>query len=371
MRATPGTLVLRLVVRTGSAANLESIPLNNPQFLRDLWYFALPGRMLKRGAMRATTLLDEPLLLGRDRDGAPFALQDICPHRAMPLSYGEFDGREVECCYHGWRFNTSGRCTAIPSLTEEQRARTDLARIGVHAYPCREEQGNIWVYFGEASANLPAVPRIPDVESHHHALSEVMTFPSDIDHAVVGLMDPAHGPFVHRSWWWRSAKSIHAKEKRFGPSHLGFSMLRHAPSSNSRFYKVLGGTPQTEISFQLPGVRIEHVQTGAHLFCGLTAVTPITASKTRVSHIIYSTMPWLRALSPLLRPFARAFLNQDKRVVARQSEGLVHDPKLMLINDADVQARWYYQIRREYLAAQADKRDFVNPVKETTLRWRS
>jgi phenylpropionate dioxygenase-like ring-hydroxylating dioxygenase large terminal subunit len=60
-----------------------------------------------------------------------------------------------------------------------------------------------------------------------------MIFSCGPDHAVVGLMDPAHGPFVHRAWWWRSRRSIHEKEKRFEPAPLGFRMCRHAPSANS------------------------------------------------------------------------------------------------------------------------------------------
>ncbi len=43
----------------------------------------------------------------------------------------------------------------------------------------------------------------------------------------------------------------------------------------------------------------------------------------------------------------------------------------MLINDADTQARWYYRLKAEYLRARAEKRAFVNPVKDRVLRWRS
>src|SRR5690348_382067 len=89
-------------------------------FLKDVWYFATPGGAVARGAFIAKTLLGEPLLIGRDADGAVFAFRDVCPHRGIPLSCGRFDGREIECCYHGWRFSTDGRCTAIPSLVEGQ-----------------------------------------------------------------------------------------------------------------------------------------------------------------------------------------------------------------------------------------------------------
>ncbi len=110
---------------------------------------------------------------------------------------------------------------------------------------------------------------------------ETVTLPCGIDHAVVGLMDPAHGPFVHRSWWWRSARSIHEKSKAFAASPYGFTMLRHAPSSNSKAYKLLGGAPETEISFSLPGVRIEHITAGKHEVVNLTAVTPLVRKRRR------------------------------------------------------------------------------------------
>ena len=339
-------------------------------YLRELWYYALPGHLLEPGAHLRRLLLGEPLLIGRDAGGRVFAFRDICPHRGIPLSYGRFDGREVECPYHGWRFDTGGRCVAVPSLVEGQKLNLD--KLGVRSFPCEEVQGNVWIWFGERrDPPVGEIPVVPDIGERRYQLCQTMVFPSDLDHAVIGLMDPAHGPYVHRSWWWRSKASVHAKEKRFAPSHLGFCMVRHKPSRNSRAYVILGGTPETEIRFQLPGVRIEHVRAGKHLFCGLTAVTPIDGERTVVNHVIYWTMPWLSLLKPLLKPFAHAFLDQDRRVVERQQEGLRFDPKLMLINDADVQARWYYRLKKEWRRAQQQGREFVNPIEETTLRWRS
>jgi phenylpropionate dioxygenase-like ring-hydroxylating dioxygenase large terminal subunit len=319
--------------------------------------------------MRAKTLLGEPLLLGRGADGRVFALRDICPHRAMPLSAGRFDGKEVECAYHGWRFDPAGRCTAIPSLCRDQDF--DLSRIRVRAHPAREVQGNVWVFFGEDEADAPEVPVVPDVGERAPDLFESVRMPCPIDHAVVGLMDPAHGPFVHRAWWWRSGGSIHEKEKAFAPSPWGFTMLRHAPSSNSRAYRLLGGRPETEIGFRLPSTRVEHIRIGGHTLVNLTAVTPLGPAETEVNHAIWWTLPWLTPLKPLLRPYVRAFLEQDRAVMAKQREGLRHEPPLLLISDADTQARWYYRLKNEYARARAEKRPFVNPVKARVLRWRS
>ena len=58
------------------------------------WYRALPSNQLNRGELRPIMLLEQPLVVGRDRDGKAFAMRDACPHRGMPLSYGQFDGAQ-------------------------------------------------------------------------------------------------------------------------------------------------------------------------------------------------------------------------------------------------------------------------------------
>jgi phenylpropionate dioxygenase-like ring-hydroxylating dioxygenase large terminal subunit len=342
----------------------------NEPFLRNLWYYALPSQRLARGGMESKLLLGEPVLFARGWDGNVFALRDVCPHRGMPLSYGRFDGEQVECCYHGWRFDKGGACTCIPSLTGHENITPE--NIHVRSYPAEEVQGGIWIFMGDAKAERPPVPMIPDLPRDAvPVITEVMRFPCFIDHAVMGLMDPAHGPFVHTSWWWRSRHSIHEKAKPFGPSHLGFTMRRHKPSSNSFAYKLLGGTPETEIAFQLPGVRIEHIQAGRHVVGGLTCVTPLSETETEITHAIYTTIGWLKALAPIARIFARRFLDQDRQVVVMQQDGLKYEQNLMLIRDADTQARWYQQVKNEFLRAQEENRAFTNPVPETVLKWRS
>jgi hypothetical protein len=148
-------------------------------------------------------------------------------------------------------------------------------------------------------------------------------------------------------------------------------MARHRPSSNSRAYRIIGGAPETEIAFRLPGVRIEHIRTERIVVGALTAVTPIDSKTTQIHHAIWWTRPWLDLLKPFFRPFARSFLRQDRDIMAMQSIGLADDPPLMLIDDADTQAKWYYRLRKEWVASRSEGRAFVNPVKERTLRWRS
>jgi phenylpropionate dioxygenase-like ring-hydroxylating dioxygenase large terminal subunit len=337
--------------------------------LREAWYYAVPSRRLRSRAMLPKVMLGEPLLIGRDAQGAAFALRDLCPHRGMRLTAGRFDGHEVECCYHGWRFDTSGQCTLIPSLVPDQAFTP--GRMRVRPYPVREVQGNLWVFFGDDPAEAPAIPQLEGFEGATPDLVETVRFAAAIDHAVIGLMDPAHGPFVHRVWWWRSRGSIHHKSKAFAPSPFGFTMTRHTPSTNSRAYRLLGGAPETEIAFRLPSIRIEQIRSGHHRVANMTAITPVDAHTTEINHCIYWTAPWLGALKPFLRRYVRAFLRQDGAIMERQQQGLRYNPPLTLIDDADTQAKWYYRLKREYRHARAEGRPFRNPVEPRTLEWRS
>ncbi|NJN72777.1 MAG: aromatic ring-hydroxylating dioxygenase subunit alpha [Limnothrix sp. RL_2_0] len=346
---------------------------NQNSFLRDTWYYALPSQQLRAGKTLTKVLLNEPILFGRDRQGKAFAIQDICPHRAVPLSEGRFAGDEIECCYHGWRFDTSGRCTEIPCLVPEQNI--DISRFRVKSYPVSESQGNIWIYF-YSGINRPEIPQFPAPKvplfgTETYQAHTTMIFPCEFDQAVVGLMDPAHVPFVHRAWWWRADPTLAEEVKVFDPSEYGFTMRRHKLEQTTLVYQLAGDDPEVEISFRLPGVRVEQVITKQHKICNLTAITPISEDATEVTTLFYTTLPWLRFVKPILIPLTRTFLNQDRQMVIKQKTRLGYDPQMMLIKDADTQARWYFQLKKEFELSIAENRPFVNPVQSQTLRWRS
>jgi phenylpropionate dioxygenase-like ring-hydroxylating dioxygenase large terminal subunit len=184
-------------------------------------------------------------------------------------------------------------------------------------------------------------------------------------------MDPAHGPYVHQQWWWRSKASQHEKAKRFEPREQGFAMVRHEPSRNSRAYAILGGEPLTEITFRIPGLRWEHVTVGKRQVLSLTCLTPVGPKRTRITQIVWSDHPAFLFLKPFIAAGARAFLRQDGDMVNLQNLGLKYDPALMWIDDADRQAKWYQQLKREWTASRREGRAFINPVEPVTLRWRS
>ena len=52
-------------------------------------------------------------------DGTYYAIGDVCTHAGGPLSEGELDGEEVECPWHGSRFNVrTGEVLTPPAPRE-------------------------------------------------------------------------------------------------------------------------------------------------------------------------------------------------------------------------------------------------------------
>ena len=344
------------------------------ELLYSFWYVACPSSFVARGQMQTKAILGQKIVFGRTNEGEIFALRDFCPHRGVPLSYGKFDGAEIECCYHGWCFDKGGQCTKVPSLTEEDKV--DISRIKATSYPCREQGGVVWVYVmppkTKVPENLPPLPELPGLPEQQFYHVDSVLFPCDVDHAVIGLMDPSHGPFVHASWWWRSQRSMHVKHKKFAPTTLGFKMVSHKPSSNSRAYKILGGEPITEIAFMLPSLRTEHITIGKHHIVLLTALTPVDETRTELHQFMFTTIGFVNFLRPILKPFGKAFIRQDLDIVKKQQEGLAgENPSLMLLGDADQQALWYFKLKRTWLETTANNQPFQNPLPEKTLHWKS
>lgn len=345
------------------------------ELLRGCWYMAAPVAEVPADRLLPLTLLGEPVAIGRDRAGKVFALRDICPHRGIPLHYGKFDGDTVECCYHGWRYDRNGTCVEIPSLREGQRV--DLEKIRAGNFPCVEQQGLVWVYFprdGEepsgAEAMPPLLPAFP--ADARPSLAIKLPFACSTDHAAFGLMDPTHAAYVHTSWWFKhKARKLRPKEKAFEPSEFGWRMVRHDIPPQNIAYRVLGRNVSTEITYRLPGLRIEEIRGDRHAIVGLTAITPVSDEATDVHQIFWTTPAWIKPLKPLIRHLMHTFLDQDRTVVVRQREGLMTQPKMMLINDADTQARWWMLLKDEWNAAAREDRPFANPLKPRTLRWMS
>src|SRR6266704_1896686 len=335
---------VRTILQPDVEATREAGHEADPGFLWDFWYPAARSTEIRAQKVIKALLLEVPLVLGRTAEGKAFAMRDSCPHRGIPLSYGRVDGKVVECCYHGWKFDgCSGQCVEIPSLTSQDKLKVE--RIFAGHYPCEEHDGYVWVYVtagGRKAADsspdsrlpqrLSDAPKLVTFSKRYKSTHLACDLPSHVDQGIIGLMDPAHGPFVHQSWFWRSKTSIHEKAKQFEPIPNGFRMSTHSPSTNSAPYQVLkkmtGAPVTTTIDFVLPNMRTEEIRSGKLWFSSLTTVTPVRRDLSRIDFLAAWNVP---LPVTIFRAFAKTFLRQGQETMIRQAEGLQHNPRLTLI----------------------------------------
>ena len=369
----------RPLVQLNDASANQSAREEDLGFLWDFWYPALRSTEIVGQHLATAMLLEVPLVLGRTSDGKVFAMRDSCPHRGIPLSYGRFDGKTVECSYHGWRFDAcSGRCIEIPSRTDQDKIKTE--RIFAGSYACKEHDGYVWVFMhapgtrAPESSEIPPAPRLATFSEKFKIMHLACDLPAHVDHGIIGLMDPAHGPFVHQSWFWRSRGSIHEKQKQFEPIPNGFRMSPHSPSSNSLPYQILkkrtGEPVTTTIDFILPNRRLEEIHSGKLWFSSQTTVTPVRRDLCRIDFVAAWNLFFLPV--SIFRIFGKIFLRQDQETMIQQAEGLKHNPHLMLIDDADRPAKWYFALKSNLLESRRTGKTLPHPMNgPVTLHWRS
>src|SRR6266702_6212839 len=121
------------------------------KYVLNTWYAAAWSEDIGR-TLFARRLLNEPLVFYRKEDGTPCVLHDRCPHRFVPLSMGKLLGDDVECLYHGLRFDCTGACIDNPN-----GAGVIPNAAKVRTYPHAERWGLVWIWMGDASRADPAL----------------------------------------------------------------------------------------------------------------------------------------------------------------------------------------------------------------------
>lgn len=158
------------------------------------WHPVLAAAALAQGPA-AVRLLDADLVLWRDVSGTAHAFDDQCPHRGTRLSLGCVQQGRLECPYHGWQFEGSGRCVLVPAQPAFQPPASHSAR----SHALLERHGLLWVRLGpngETGSEAAAALDLPGLPARR-----VVCGPYDVHtsapRVVENFLDTAHFAFVH------------------------------------------------------------------------------------------------------------------------------------------------------------------------------
>jgi len=122
------------------------------ELMRRYWQpAALSEELPAGGAPLPVRLLGEDLVLFRDDAGWPGLLGLHCSHRGADLSYGRVEDGGLRCIYHGWLYDTEGRCLDQPGEPGGGQSKNSIRHP---AYPCVERAGVIFAYLGPGEPPL-------------------------------------------------------------------------------------------------------------------------------------------------------------------------------------------------------------------------
>lgn len=286
------------------------------------WFIACAADELRERPL-ALRLQGTPLVLYRDANGEPRALLDRCPHRNVPLSLGRCrpDGT-LECAYHGWRFDSNGRCVHIPTL---RGAVSALARnVATHAVCERDGWVWIWSTADEAPSHDPYRFRYlgaPDYATVRHSADAPATLFSTIENAL----DVPHTAFLHRGLFRSGSRGlelrvrVHRRADRVEAEYIG------EPRPTGLVAKLLspsGGTVEHFDRFILPSIaQVEYRIGNETHFVADTAATPIDDFQTRIFAVVSLRSSFLSPwIAPIVKPLALRVFAQDARILEAQTQ---------------------------------------------------
>jgi phenylpropionate dioxygenase-like ring-hydroxylating dioxygenase large terminal subunit len=224
------------------------------KYLRNCWYAAAYSEDITRDPF-ARTILDEPLVLYRKRDGSPVILSDTCPHRFAPMSEGVVIDDDIRCGYHGLRFNGDGICTDNPHNPDL------IPRAAcLQSYPVLEKYGFIWIWPGAKEKVDEGL--LPDFyylnnPQNFRALNGYLHVEGNYQLVVDNLLDLTHAPYLHPQFAMPGVdieKQLKKTESK---------LIRHEKSVTA--YRLRSGLPPNQATIDLFDFSNDPVDTRSHM----------------------------------------------------------------------------------------------------------
>ena len=239
-----------------------------PVALLDEFDPALDPNMAVR-PVKAVRLLGQDLVLFKNAQGEFGLLDRDCPHRGADLAFGRNEGDGLRCPFHGWKFDTQGRCIETPA---EPSGSTLCQHVRQRHYPLQACNGILFAWLGDEGSTPPPLPAIDCLRapSTHSFAFKGLWRCNWLQAFEVGI-DPAHASFLHRFFFDESLDDTYGRQ------------FRGASAGQVQGERL----PMTRVmrEFDQPDIRVEPQPHGMRL----TALRKMSDALThvRVTHAIF------------------------------------------------------------------------------------
>lgn len=289
----------------------------------DFWYVVALSTQLTPKTVLARTVLNEWLAIFRDDQGQPVALRDCCLHRNSRLSTGTVKDGQLQCPYHGWRYDSGGSVVAVPA----EGGCAKVARKAVR-YATREQDGYIYVRL----ATAPELETLPFVMPYYQAagwatVRVINRFRNTVTNCAENFIDIPHTASVHPGIFRRARQQ-----------QLQMSVTRHNgtvtatycnETTNLGWYRWFLNPHGQEIThvdrFLMPNITSVTYDMGPSRRCLITSQSvPETAETTLVyTDVTFNYGIWNGLARPLVYWTAQRIIAQDVVALQQQQQTIV------------------------------------------------
>ena len=293
------------------------------------WYMIAKSSEIKE-CLLGREIWRQPVVLFRTATGEIRALEDSCAHRMVRLSHGRIVDGDIECIYHGWRFDAAGRCVHIPHLA----AKPTLPDCGVRTFPVMERHGFVWIYPGDPCSTDGVSPMAMtewDDLNEIHSVAR-LTCRAHFSYLVENLMDMYHGRLhaQYQVWTAQALREVLQTENQVTAKYDATTYYRVKNLSSILelfipWLRKLHAAPLT-VTYDYPNWR-SALGDDFKIFC---LICPVNERLTDAYLIHYTSLGKFAALNDLPPAVRRLIKSALNNVARRLLQNLVRQDVLMI-----------------------------------------
>jgi len=293
--------------------------------IRNQWYVLLESDEVRDRPI-GVTRMGEKMVFWRDSSGKVHAAVDKCPHRGVQLSLGEVVDDHLQCPFHGFDYDASGKCVHVPA---NGRGGVIPATLRLNVYPTYEAHGYIWVWWGQnPPANLEPPLFFENIDDTFYHASAHDPWDAHYSRVIENQLDVVHLPFIHRNSIGRGGRTLvdgPLVEWRGDKMLYTYVFNRHDDGTPPRKPSELSPKSATSVhlEFIMPNLWQNYISPDVRI---VAAFVPVDEAHTLLYLRFYQRFLRLPGLGNLVAKLAMPFnlrvAHEDRRVV------VTHQPQI-------------------------------------------